>query len=67
VDEKSIPPCKIDMSWAMGYSIPDLDPTPFLELILSSMTEGFASDVQFGHPVTHSGHYFVIYMSSLLV
>jgi hypothetical protein len=40
------------MSWVMGYSIPDLDASPFLELILSSMTEDFTSDVQFVHPVT---------------
>ncbi len=55
VDENSIPPFKIDMSWllAMSGSIQDLDSTPFLELILTYITEYFTSDVQFVHPVTH--------------
>jgi hypothetical protein len=50
----------------MGYSIPDSDPIPFLELILSSMTVGFASDVQFVHPVTQYGHYFVVKWAAFL-
>jgi hypothetical protein len=53
VDDKAIKPFKIDMSWVMGYSIPDLVPTPFLELILSYMTEDFTSNVKFVHPVNH--------------
>ncbi len=38
VDEKSIPAFKINILWAMSYSVPNSVPTPFQESIFPPVT-----------------------------